>query len=734
MSAPRRMQFALTVAGEAVAGWVRRFSIREALSEGFAGEIEVETRAPPEFEEMVSRDVSFEVITGSDEPSRWFHGVVEAAAARVETAGIYTLSLSIRDRSAAARLGQNHRIFQKQSVPDIVRAVLSEAGVPLDQQRWTLRGSYAPRPYVVQFGEADMAFASRLLFDEGIAWAVWSDEGGDVLHLFDDPSASEPIVGDAVLVDRRATAGRESTVRAMRELRRGASDAVCLRDYDPQRPGADLTARDEAESSTGREVYLHPGGFSDPSVGRQRARRALERLRALTRVMEGHSDALHLTPGRWFEMREHPRAAMNAELMVISVTHEARGGDGAMAYENRFVAAPREVAFRPAEGPPKPVVGGVHTAFVTGPSAQELWGSERGEVKARFPWDESGITDDRSSTWLRVGQSPLGGPMVIPRVGFEVLVDHELGELDRPFVTGHLYNGEKMPPYELPGQSVVSSLQTATTAQGGGANEMRFDDTAGFEELFLNASRDMKVGVENDSAWSVGANQSVQVGANRSARVGADCAVEVVGDRTISVGANQSVDAGGDLGDGVGGDLTLSVGATRMVTVGGDHTEETSGSLSRSVGGLQCITGVGGYARVIGGSSQTTVGALRALICARSLGSSCGGTRVETVGAVKMVKAKTLAVSCGAAYSQQCAAQTAKVGGDRTDSAAAIVVNAGGGVKLKGTDVNITGETKVVLRVGGTSIELTPSSVTIKSPKIDLKGVKRLKSMNHKTN
>src|SRR5690606_6382945 len=116
-----------------------------------------------------------------------------------------------------------------------------------------------------------------------------------------------------------------------------------------------------------------------------------------------------------------------------------------------------------------------------------------GRAKVRFVWDRSGITDDKSSTWLRVGQLALGGSMVIPRVDFEVLVDFELGDLDRPAISGsgHLYNAEKAPPYALPGGKTVSSMQTATTEGGPGANELRFEDAAGSEEIFINASRDL---------------------------------------------------------------------------------------------------------------------------------------------------------------------------------------------------------------------------------------------------
>lgn len=733
MNAPRHLQLGLTVAGAPALGWVRTFALREALSEGFTGEVELEATAWPDLEALPGRDATLEIVPGNAEPTRRFTGVVHAASARHDGRGVITVKVALGDRAFPAALGCDRRIFQHQSVPDIVRAVLSDVGVAAKHQRWTLRGSYPARPYVVQGGEPDRDFVARLLADEGIAWAVWPTDDGDVLHFFDDPSAVEPIAGEADLVDRRATAGRSNTIRALRERLRGTSDAVCLRDYDPAHPALDLTATAEAPGTTGRAVYLHPGGFSSPSEGRARANRTLERLQCLGRVMEGESDAPQLVPGRWFTMHDHPRAALNTALLVVSVEHRGRTRDDACVYENRFTAIPKATPFRPQEAPTQPVVGGVEVAVVTGAEGQELWGSAAGEVRVKFPWDTAAATDDRSSTWLRVGQLALGGPMVIPRVGFEVLVDYSLGHLDRPYVSGHVYNGAQPPPYALPDQCVVSSLQTNTTDQAGGANELRFDDTAGLEQMFLNASRDLNVSVEHDSAWSVGANATCHVGANRTTRVGADHTAEVIGNRTVTVGGDQSVDAGADLGDGVGANLTLTVGAMRQVTVGGDHTEETAGALSRTVGALQCITGVAGYARVITGASSTTVGGVRALACARSLGTSCGGARTETVGALKMVRAKTVAIACGAAYAQQCAAQSARVGGDRTDSAAAIALNVGGGVKGKAADINLTGTTRVVLRVGGTTVEVTPAGVTFKSAKINLQGVKRLKSLQHKT-
>jgi type VI secretion system secreted protein VgrG len=723
------MRYEVTVDGADEVAWeVLGFRVREALSGEHRGEITLRCDAAPDPAAMPGKACTLLLRPGNEEPDRLFHGVVLGAAVEARGAAAFALRLEFGARMELARMGRDARIFQHKTLPDIVRAVLAGAGLPEDEQAWSLTSPHAEHEYVVQLGESDRDFVDRLLAEEGIAYAVRNGPDGATVAFFDGESGLEPIAGDTDLPHRIGAHTRSNTVDALRERRAVTSDAVMLRDYDFRRPSLDLSARDGGGA---REVYRHPGNYRETDAGRRMATQLLEALRVGARRIEGVSDAPQLEPGRWFSIEGHPRAALNGDVLVTAVEHFGEvptAGDGRATYRNRFEAIPRDVPFRPMAAPAAPVVGGVHVAFVTGPSGQELHGNASGQVRVRFPWDRSGLTDDRSSTWLRVGQLAMAGPMVIPRVGFEVLVDHELGDVDRPLVVGHLYNGTHRVPYELPGAAARSSIQTATTDGGGGANELRFDDTAGSEEIFLNASRDYTTDVENDSAVNVAADESASVGANQVVAVTAQHGEQVTGDRTLAVGGDQSTDAGGDLNDGTGGAESLSIGGSRRVTVGGDFVEATTGALDRTVGAMQVVTGVAGYARKVAGNSTTTVGGAWLELCAAGRSTACGGARVETVGALKMVKAKTIAVNCGAAYMMNCASEAVKCGGNRVDKAAAVAINAGGGLKVKATNVNITGESKVVLRVGGTVIEVTPAAVKIKSAKVDLTGVERLES------
>lgn len=715
----------------------REVWVREALSTLYTVEVDIEARELIEPETLLGKTASVSFRDASDEPDRFFHGLIFEASLETAPGALdgevgddrYGLSIVIRPRFAQLEIGQNARIIQEKNVPDAVAQIFEEAALPAEAVQWDTQATYEELDYITQFGESDYDFVARLLASEGIGYFVGNDFDEERIFFFDDDTAFQPCEREPELPF--GTPNRYDSILALEELHRAGSDKVTLRDYDLEKPSTDLTCTLDAEASTGREVYMHPGGFSETGRGDRLTQVTLERLTHDALTFRGTSDAPQLEPGRTFDVIQHPRLDLNGPRLVLSVEHF---WDRAGGYTNRFVCIPSDVPYRPPVGPPAPQIGGNQVAFVTGPSGQELHGSERGQVKTRFVWDRSGITDDTSSTWLRVGQFALPGSMVIPRVGFEVLVDFEMGDNDRPMVSGHFYNGEAMPPYALPDEATKGSIQTATTDGGSGANELRFDDTAGSEELFINASYDQTTDVENNATVGVLANETVSIGGNSTFKVTGDYTSNVGGTRSLSVGGNQNLSTSADYNDGTSGDLSVTVGS-RSETVGGDLTEATTGTYDRTVGGLMSLTGIKGINRSIVGSSTTKVGAAWLEIVAGDRQSQVGGTRTETIGALKMTKAETVSIGVGSAYLQNCASETIKAGGSETQTAdAAVGMVVGGKLSIDATNINISGDLMVIVKVGGTKIQVTPASVTIKSSKIKLTGVKALKSTaSHET-
>lgn len=714
----------LTVDGvDAAAAWrVRAVDYHEAISEVTAVHVEAVALEAVDPGSLLGKRAYVELPVAGAGAWRRFHGVVAEASAAQESFERCVVRLALAHPLWALGLGGDHRMFQDQEVPAIVAAVLRGAGLPDDLFEWDLRAAYDPLPYVTQRGESDLAFVARLLASEGVAFALVHGDVASVLFFDDNDAAATVDVDDVLTWRAEAELGVRRLLEAA-EVRAAASDAAMLRDYAPDRASYDLSQQRQGERATGREVYQHPGWFQDDPRGRRLTRRALERLQRGAHTVAGRSDAPTLAAGRRVTLDGHPRGSLNGEVLLTAVTHSYRAGDGAEGpwsrYENRFEAVPRARPFRPELPAAAPAHRGVEVAVVAGDPGEELHGDARGRVKVRFPWDRADVSGAACSTWLRVGQLPMPGPMVIPRVGFEVIVAHELGDFDRPMVAGHLYHGAAPPPYPLPAGATVSTLQTATTAGGPGANELRFEDAAGAEEMYAHASRDLTLSVEHDATTRVAVDERCHTGGNRTLRVGANATERVTGSRTLAVGGSLKVSVEGNANDGVAGATSVTVGS-RNEKVGGDLAETVQGALDRSVGGLQSVLGIGGIQRDIQGASSTRVGGAWIDVSAASVATQCK-QRIETVGGLKMIRTKTFAVSAGAAHALSCASLSVKCGGNRVDSAdGPLALTAGGGLSVKAANITVSGKTKVVFKVGGTTIEVKPSKVTIKSSSVDL--------------
>ncbi|BET96028.1 hypothetical protein TCT1_09490 [Xenorhabdus sp. TCT-1] len=110
------------------------------------------------------------------------------------------------------------------------------------------------------------------------------------------------------------------------------------------------------------------------------------------------------------------------------------------------------------------------------------------------------------------------GFMAIPRIGQEVIVSYLNGDIDRPIVTGSVYNAVNRPPLDLPAAKTRTTFKTKTH-KGEGFNELRFEDAKGSEEVFIHAQKDMKTTVLNNRETHVLASHSETVEKNQTINV-----------------------------------------------------------------------------------------------------------------------------------------------------------------------------------------------------------------------
>lgn len=471
-------------------------------------------------------------------------------------------------------LASNNRVFQNKTTDEIVTAVFDGHG--FSDYELKLTGSYSPREYCVQYGETDFAFVSRLLEEEGIFWFFTHEAGKHTLVLGDSNDAFPPCP-NATTVNY---IGQRPGERELHGIRSGQ---LCLQavaggyratDYEFTTPTTSLYGQAEAVAGS-FSVYEHPGGYIAKAHGDALTKQRVDGLRSQEKRLIGESDCRWLVPGHWFTLAGHDDASLNIDWVLTSVTHDASHEH----YRNRFEAIPKATAYRPPRITPKPRMH-TQTAVVVGKAGEEIWTDEHGRIKIQFPWDRDGQNDETASCWVRVVLPWSGkgfGMQFIPRIGQEVIVTFIDGDPDRPLVTGCVYNGDNTLPYALPDNQTQSGIKTNSSKGGGGFNELRFEDKKDAEEVFLQAQKDMKVNVLNDSTATIGHDETltVQNARTRTVKEGDETITLEKGKRTVTI------QTGSD---------TLDVKDTRTVKVGGDQTHSTGGNYSHTVSGNYELT------------------------------------------------------------------------------------------------------------------------------------------------
>jgi len=163
----------------------------------------------------------------------------------------------------------------------------------------------------------------------------------------------------------------------------------------------------------------------------------------------------------------------------------------------------------------------------------------------------NGENDENSSCWIRVSNPWAGkkwGAIALPRIGHEVIVDFLEGDPDQPIITGRVYNGDNMPPYDLPANQTQSGMKSRSSKGGNGENfnEIRFEDKKGQEEVFVHAEKDQLNEVENDETTWVGHDRMETVDNDETIHIKHDRMETVDNDETITIGNDRSEDVGND--------------------------------------------------------------------------------------------------------------------------------------------------------------------------------------------
>jgi type VI secretion system secreted protein VgrG len=650
------------------------------------------------------------------------------------------------------------RIFQEMTVPDIVKSVFQDHPVANFEQK--LFRSYRPWNYCVQYRETDFNFVARLLEQEGIYWFFEHTDGAHKLVLCDSASAHDPAPGCESLPFYGNVGQAPPELECVNQwsLARAVQPGkVVITDYDFERPSTSLETdqtRTRSYDLSDGEVFDYPGGYIQTAHGSQYAEDRLDEIQTAFETFTGGTNAQGVRTGCLLSLSRHPRDDQNAQYLVTSTqlnmqqpVHEA--SDVMASLQCGFGAIPSAQQYRPPRRTPKPQVAGPQTATVTGPSGEEIFTDKYGRVKVQFHWDRRGQRDEKSSCWVSVAYPWAGsnfGGIHIPRIGQEVVVSFLEGDPDAPLIIGRTYNGENLPPWDLPANATQSGFLTRSSKGGGygNANAIRFEDKAGSEQLWVHAEKNQDIEVENDEThWvghdrkktidndetthvkhdrtetvdnnetitigvdrkeKVGNNETISIGVNRTEDVGADEKITIGANRTESVGVNETISIGSNRSISVGASETAKVALQRTHLVGVNETIGIGGAQEIGIGAAQ-IVGVGAAQMITVGLNQATkVGVNQSTDVGANQSNDVGANQTNSIGADRSVK-----VGGG---------QTTSVGKGRTTSVTDddslkvgknLVINAGDSVTIKTGSASITMKKDGTILINGKDIGLDGS-------------------------
>lgn len=510
-------------------------------------------------------------IYEDDDVARYFNGTLTQAEYVRESADgfIYTLTLNSFLYFLDSRI--NFSIFQDLNVIDIIKNTFSTAGITDFEFRTS--ETYETYEYCVQYGESDFKFISRLMEQEGLYYFFEHHADKHVMVIIDRSSNHENGKNGELAFNPTAEVSQSYRVasdwgdkhylkRWSENVSSAGDQTVTLADFDFKKPTKPIIGTKSEQSSHDNdkeEHYLYPGIFNSKMRADHLSQIRIEELRANRQFFEAETTSKGICVGTRITVSNHPNDRYNDEYLVISSTHmlqtqSYRSGTGANdADTTLFVAIPFKVQFRAARKTKKPKVIGLESAIVTGPKSETIYTDEYGRVKVRFHWDRSGSNGEHSTCWIRVSQTGGLGNIILPRIGHEVLVSFLNGDPDRPVITGRVFNAENMPVYGLPENKTVALWRTKTYGEEGNypetekldtqvalANEIRFEDKGGSEEVFVHAQRDMNTRVRFDSSQHVGHDQDLKVGHDRQRYVKNDEKVSIDGNKTYILEKNES--------------------------------------------------------------------------------------------------------------------------------------------------------------------------------------------------
>ncbi|MEX3926994.1 type VI secretion system Vgr family protein [Paraburkholderia sp. BR10936] len=417
-------------------------------------------------------------------PAQAVHGIITKFDEHETSADETRYRVRLEPAMADLNRGRTSRLFQKQSVEEIITDTLRHYGYRAGVDfRFNLRGTYKRHEYITQYHETTFAFIQRICAEEGI-WFRWEQKKDYAVMVFGDDL--DAYARKQRTVPHRRDSGLESvgadSIKSLRRRTRRVPQSVRLHDYNHRQADVSLLVEENTArgDKTTNAVDYHWGEhYETPEEGRRIARLRHEAHLAGQVTFIGTGNPFWLEAG---EVMLVDPVQVDAKHGIFITSVRSHGGRN-KSYRVTFEGIPSDRVWRTSmDTIPKPEIRGVLPARITSPGNYKYaYLTEEGWYVIKLPFDLDEWSPGGTSRPVRFAK-PYSGDNYghhFPLIdSAEVALEFTAADPNRPIIIGALH--DSLHP------DLVNNLNnTRNLIRTAAQNEMRMEDKEGVEHIHL---------------------------------------------------------------------------------------------------------------------------------------------------------------------------------------------------------------------------------------------------------
>ncbi|MBD8252014.1 MULTISPECIES: type VI secretion system Vgr family protein [Pantoea] len=406
-------------------------------------------------------------------------------------------ALTLQPRLALLDRSHQNAIYQDMSVPQIVEKIMRERHNMRGQDfLFSLSKEYPRREQVMQYGEDDLYFITRLLGEVGIWFRFTTDTrlNIDVVEFYDGQQGYEKgLTLPSVPPSGQHSDGVDS-VWGMESHHSVVQKQVSTRDYNYRQATNDMNTLVDAtrgDATTCGEAYhwgdnyLMAGNPYDhnpvPESGAFYARIRHERYLNGQTQTHAITSCPTLSPGQVLKVTGgYEVADVFAQGVVVTAMHSHARRDEDFGVNFDGIPDSTDFSFRPEPGL-RPVMAGTLPARVTSTTENDTYGhiDKDGRYRVNMLFDRDNWETGFESLWVRQSRPYAGDTygLHLPLLaGTEVAIGFEDGNPDRPYISGVLHDSAH-------GDHVTIRNYKRNVLRTPANNKIRLDDSRDQEHI-----------------------------------------------------------------------------------------------------------------------------------------------------------------------------------------------------------------------------------------------------------